>query len=34
MMTIREWLKDISENHKAELVDGEIVLIPIKGGDN
>lgn len=28
-----EWLKCVSENFRAEVKDGEVVLVPIKGDD-
>lgn len=29
-MRIREWLIDLAENHYWDLVDGEVVILPIK----
>lgn len=31
-MTISEWLKDLSENYRVEIVDGEVKLVRNDGG--
>ena len=30
-MKVSEWLKDLAENHCWDIVDGEVVILPIKG---
>lgn len=30
MIRLSEWLTDLAENHRVDLVDGEICIIPIK----
>ena len=30
MMTMREWLLDIAENNYWDIIDGEVVILPIK----
>jgi hypothetical protein len=30
MMKVKDWLIDLAENHRLEMVDGEICLVPIK----
>ena len=29
-MKVKEWLIDLAENHYWDLVDGEVVILPIK----
>lgn len=29
-MKIRDWLIDLSENHRWDIIDGEVVILPIK----
>ena len=30
MVSLREWLTDLAENHCWDIVDGEVVILPIK----
>ena len=30
MISLREWLKDLAENNYWDIVDGEVVILPIK----
>jgi len=30
MISLREWLTDLSENHCWDIVDGEVTILPIK----
>ena len=32
-MKLRNWLLDLAENNRVELVDGEICILPIKEDD-
>ena len=32
-MQLREWLLDLAENHYWDLIDGEVVILPIKEDD-
>ena len=32
-MQIRTWLSDLAENYRWDLVDGEVVILPIKEDD-
>lgn len=34
MISIGEWLIDLSFNNRAEIVDGEVKIIPIDEGDS
>ena len=29
-MKVSEWLKDLAENHCWDIVDGEVVILPIQ----
>ena len=29
-MNVREWLLDLAENHCWDLVDGEVVILPVE----
>lgn len=29
-MNIRDWLLDLAENHRVDLIDGEVCILPIK----
>lgn len=33
-MKLRDWLLDLAENNRVELVDGEICILPIKEDEN
>ncbi len=33
-MKLRDWLIDLAENNRVELVDGEICILPIKEDEN
>lgn len=30
MISLREWLTDLAENHRWDIVDGEVTILPIK----
>lgn len=32
-MKLRDWLLDLAENNRVDLVDGEICILPIKEND-
>ena len=32
-MKVSEWLIDLAENHRWDIVDGEVVILPIKEND-
>lgn len=32
-MRMRDWLLDLAENHYWDIVDGEVVILPIKEDD-
>lgn len=32
-MKVRDWLMDLAENHYWDLVDGEVVILPIMEDD-
>ena len=32
-MKVSEWLIDLAENHRWDIVDGEVVILPIKEDD-
>ena len=32
-MKLRDWLIDLAENNRVDLVDGEICILPIKEDD-
>lgn len=33
-MKIKDWLLDLSENNQVDIIDGEVVILPIKDGGN
>ena len=33
-MKLRDWLLELAENNRVDLVDGEICIIPIKDDEN
>ena len=33
-MLLKDWLLDLAENHYWDLVDGEVVILPIEEDDN
>ena len=33
-MKLRDWLIDLAENNRVDLVDGEICILPIKEDEN
>ena len=32
-MRMRDWLLDLAENHYWDIIDGEVVILPIKEDD-
>lgn len=30
MVSLRNWLKDLAENNYWDIIDGEVVILPIK----
>ena len=33
-MKLRDWLLDLAENNRVDLIDGEICIIPIKDDEH
>lgn len=33
-MRVKDWLMDLAENHYWDLVDGEVVILPIKENED
>lgn len=33
-MRIRDWLIDLAENHYWDIIDGEVVILPIKESED
>lgn len=34
MISLREWLTDLAENNRVDIVDGEVCILPIKRDEN
>lgn len=32
-MNLRDWLIDLAENNRVDIIDGEVVILPIKEDD-
>jgi hypothetical protein len=32
-MNLREWLLDLAENNRWDIIEGEVVILPLKDGD-
>lgn len=33
-MRIKDWLIDLADNHYWDIIDGEVVILPIKEGED